>query len=204
MKNIYHLLTKPFLISGRWPVATLLFFVLGLLTLSSCTDDCETTVTYTVQDPVLMKRVDLMQEVKSEPARALSTTGKIYTKDQYVFVNELYKGIHVIDNSDPVAPRNIAFLNIPGNVDMAIQNNILFADAGPDLLAIDISNPAQVTVKNHTLNLFPNLTFSGVANNPQAADMLTVGYTTRIVTETQPSDCGNSDSGAGWGWGGQM
>jgi len=185
--------------AGHMHWATLVFYLLGMLTLASCTDDCETTVTYTTQDPILLKRSDLIQAVKSEPAQTLATTGKIYAKDQYVFVNELYKGIHVIDNSNPAAPRNISFINIPGNVDMAIRDNILFADAGPDLLALDISNPTQVAVKNHTQNLFHNFIFTGVASNPSSSDILTVGYTTRLVTETRPSDCGNAGSGIGGG-----
>ncbi|GEO05105.1 hypothetical protein AAE02nite_27690 [Adhaeribacter aerolatus] len=181
--------------TGHLHVITLVLYLLGMLSLSSCTDECETTVTYTTQEPVLLKRSDLVAAVKSEPGKALATTGKIYAKDQYVFVNELYKGIHVINNSNPAAPKNIAFINIPGNVDMAIRDNILYADAGPDLLALDISDPARVTVKNHTLNLFPTFTFTGTAGNPQASDLLTVGYTTRIVTESRPADCGSSGSG---------
>ena len=197
MKNNYLSFTSHLFTTGPLHVATLLFYLLGMLTLGSCTDDCETTVTYTTQEPVLLKRSDLIQSVKSEPAHPLAATGKIYAKDQFVFVNELYKGIHVIDNSNPAAPQNISFINIPGNVDMAIRDNILFADAGPDLLAIDISDPTQVKVKNYTLNLFPNFTFTGAANNPLATDILTVGYTIRLVTETRPSDCGNSGSGGG-------
>ncbi|MGV3589417.1 MAG: LVIVD repeat-containing protein [Adhaeribacter sp.] len=191
---------EPVFKTGHLHVITLIFYLLAMLSLASCTDECETTVTYTTQEPILLKRSDLVQAVKSEPAQALATTGKIYAKDRYVFVNEMYKGIHVIDNSNPAGPKNIAFINIPGNVDMAIRDNILYADAGPDLVALDISDPTQVTVKNHTLNLFPNYTFTGAASNPQASDLLTVGYTTRIVTESRPADCGSS--GTGWGGGG--
>ena len=182
-------------ITGHVHWATLVLYLLSMLTLASCTDECETTVTYNVQDPILLKRSDLVQAIKSEPAHDLTTTGKIYAKGQYVFVNELYKGIHVIDNSNPAAPKNISFINIPGNVDMAIRNNTLFADAGPDLLAIDISNPTQVQVKNHTYNIFPNFVFTGNTNNPTVADVLTVGYNTRTVTETRPANCDNSNTG---------
>lgn len=159
-------------------------FLLSLLGLTSCTDECETTITYTVQDPIQMRRAEMAQAVQAEPARPLSGTGKIYTKDHYVFVNELYKGIHVIDNSNLAAPQNIAFLNIPGNVDMAIRDNILFADAGPDLLALDITNPAAVVLKNHTYNIFPGFSTNNTAN-PSLSDVITVGYNTRIVTEKQ-------------------
>jgi len=67
--------------------------------------------------------------------------GKIYFKDQYMYINEYQKGIHVVDLSDPENPNPIAFIEIPGNVDMAIRNDVLYADSYIDLLLIDISNP---------------------------------------------------------------
>lgn len=178
--------------TGYRSALILFFYLLGVFTLASCTDECETTITYTTQDPILVKRSDLLPEVKSGPAQDLHTTGKIYAKYPYVFVNELYKGIHVIDNRNPAAPKNISFIHIPGNVDLAIRDNFLFADAGPDLITLDISDLTQISIKNYTPNLFPEYRFSGAANNPQPSDLLTIGYTTRVVTESRPSDCDQS------------
>jgi hypothetical protein len=78
---------------------------------------------------------------------------------------------------------------------MAIRDNILFADAGPDLLTIDITNPVQAEVKSHTYNIYPNFVSTGTLNSPRISDMLNVGFTVRTVTETRPSDCDNSGSG---------
>ena len=64
--------------------------------------------------------------------------GKIYFKEGYIFINEELKGIHVIDNRNPENPQNIGFIEIPGNVDIAIKNNTLYADSYIDLGAIDI------------------------------------------------------------------
>ena len=69
--------------------------------------------------------------------------GKIYFKDQYMYINEYQKGIHVVDLSDPANPALKAFIKIPGNVDMAIKDNMLYADSYIDLVLIDISNPEQ-------------------------------------------------------------
>ena len=41
-------------------------------------------------------------------------SGKIYVYQDYIFVNDKYKGIHVIDNSNPVTPVKIAFISILG------------------------------------------------------------------------------------------
>lgn len=78
--------------------------------------------------------VDLVQE------RDLEFPGKIYIKDNLLFINDLYSGIHVYDNANPASPINLGFLDIPGNSDMSIRNNILFADSYYDLLSIDITD----------------------------------------------------------------
>ncbi len=55
--------------------------------------------------------------------------------------------MHIIDNQNPADPQNIGFIEIPGNVDIAIKENILYADSYVDLVAIDISdinNPTEV------------------------------------------------------------
>src|SRR5699024_9834667 len=46
----------------------------------------------------------------------------------------------VIDNSDPANPSKIGFINIPGNKDIAVKDDLLYADAGSDLLVFDITN----------------------------------------------------------------
>lgn len=70
----------------------------------------------------------------------MEQSGKIYAYGEYIFVNEPYKGIHVIDNRDPSAPSKIRFIVIPGNVDISVKDNYLFADSLGDLVVLDISD----------------------------------------------------------------
>jgi hypothetical protein len=84
----------------------------------------------------------------------LEKPGKIYFKDQYMYINEYQKGIHVVDLSDPSNPEIKAFISIPGNVDMAIKDNILYADSFIDLVLIDISNPLQPSEFKRIEDLF--------------------------------------------------
>lgn len=93
--------------------------------------------------PIYMSYDELRSSFKIVNDQALEKPGKIYFKDQYIFINEYQKGIHVIDLSDLTSPASIAFINIPGNVDMAIKDDMLYADSFTDLLLIDISNPAS-------------------------------------------------------------
>lgn len=136
--------------------------LLGLLTLLACTrqeesDPQPSTYSYLVYAsyrPLLMARATLESSVAAVAPQALHNTGKIYVRGTYVFVNEKYEGIHVIDNRDPANPRPVSFLRIPGNVDLAVRGNLLYADNGPDLVTIDISNPAQAQLAGRVRNAF--------------------------------------------------
>lgn len=118
----------------------LLIPILALL-LVSCED--KTFQTYTASVPQYMTYQELRASFEVTTDEELVKPGKIYFKDQYMYINEYQKGIHVIDLSDPSNPVHKAFINIPGNVDMAIRDNILFADSFIDLVLIDISDPVQ-------------------------------------------------------------
>ncbi len=64
--------------------------------------------------------------------------------------------MHIINNSDPENPVNERFVNIPGNFDMAVLGNILYADSYVDLLAVDISNVNNVRVVKRLERAFPS------------------------------------------------
>ncbi|MFO7658544.1 MAG: hypothetical protein R6W78_15910 [Bacteroidales bacterium] len=104
--------------------------------------------------PIVMTREILEQSVALLEAIPLKKPGKIYIKDNYLFINEKYKGIHIINNSDSVHPVNEGFLRIPGCIDMAMKGNILYADNAVDLVAIDLSNTANMVVTKRIRNAF--------------------------------------------------
>lgn len=109
--------------------------------------------------PILMERTELEKSVFYRDAQEISTPGKIYYKDNIIYLNELYKGIHVIDNSDPANPQNIGFINIPGCVDIVIKNNSLLADNAIDLVSINLSNELEnLIVTKRVRNVFPETT----------------------------------------------
>lgn len=97
-----------------------------------------------------------MQNVFVTTPHPLQNAGKIYVKGNLIFVNEINKGIHIIDNHNPSAPQNLAFIHIPGNVDLAVKNNTLYADNATDLLTIDISSPEKAKVIKRTSGAFPS------------------------------------------------
>lgn len=110
---------------------------------------------YTIYTPVYKAKSDFFKEINGSPEQRIENSGKIYLKDKFIFLNEIDKGIHIIDNSDPSHPRQVAFLNIPGNQDIAVKGSYLYADMYSDLLTIDISNPKKAVVKHDLTNVFP-------------------------------------------------
>ena len=131
-------------------IAATVFVVTG------CTDTDYEQVS--VFSPIYLSYAELRTPVMGEDPVDIGTTGKIYVKDSYIYVNELYEGIHVIDNTDPSSPQRIAFIPIPGNVDMAIKGTTLYADSYVDLVAIDVGDPSNAVEVARIEDAFPYMT----------------------------------------------
>lgn len=140
-----------------------LYALLGivLVGLNGCTDKCKETRTFRQFTPFTLTVGQVRNGVQTEQPRTLASPGKIYTKDGFLLINEIKEGIHVIDNRNPSAPKMVSFLRIPGNGDMAIRNNILYADSYMDLVAFDISDPQNIRELNRVKDVFPNGQFDG-------------------------------------------
>lgn len=128
-------------------------FVLVIL-FTGCFKD-KITRTYTVMSPVYESKSTVLARVESSTPIELGSPGKIFIKGRYLFINELNKGVHVIDNSNPSSPIPVSFIPIPGNIDIASQGNYLYADMFTDLLTIDISDPLNAKLEDVTANVFP-------------------------------------------------
>ena len=142
---------------------TALFFCAAILFLQQgCVKDvCTQTYTYTYFQPVYKTTAEVRANIKSNTPKPVVNPGKIYIKGNYIFLNEINKGIHVIDNSNSVAPKNISFIDLPGNVDIVVKNNVLYADFYTDLVAIDITNPLNAIVAKFVSNIFPERFYYG-------------------------------------------
>jgi hypothetical protein len=84
---------------------------------------------------------------KSSP-KILADPGKIYIYKNYLLVNEKNKGIHVYDNSIPASPIDLGFIEMLGNSDMAIKDDILYADHIGDLVSLSISSLDNLKLTN--------------------------------------------------------
>lgn len=164
----------------------LAFFGLVLI-FSGCTDQCEERNTYSYYEPVFISLATLRSSVSIDEPQPIVSVGKIYFKDGYLFVNEPGAGIHVIDNHDPANPLLKHFITIPGNYDLAIRNNILYADSYIDLVAIDISNLDQVVEVGRLENIFMNYNSFGFYVDPERG--LVTEWALKSEVEVTESPC---------------
>jgi hypothetical protein len=128
---------------------------------------------------VYKSKTDVLASINGNAATAVQHAGKLYVKGNFIYLNDVNKGIHIIDNSNPSHPVQIAFLSIPGNLDIAVKKNILYADMYSDLLALDITNPHHATITKTLDNFFTGRTYVG--NLPAYMD-------DKIITDWQEKD----------------
>lgn len=174
MKKILHLLVLTYLAFTNF----------------ACTDDCETTRTYRTTVPVTFSLEQIRAGVASQTPQDLVNPGKIYVKDNYLFINEIKKGIHIFDNSNPEKPQSIAFLKIPGVIDMAVKENTLYADSYTDIVAFDISDPKFIKETGRVKDVFSNGLTDGISWYYNSQNQTVTDYEIKIVSEKVRSNCG--------------
>lgn len=88
-------------------------------------------------EPVVINRSDFEKSVVLGNSLSIGTSGKIYIKDNLLFINEVNKGFHIYDNSNPSNPKAIQFLVAPGSTDLAIRNDMVYINQARDLIAVE-------------------------------------------------------------------
>jgi len=122
----------------------------------ACDDSIGGLVNMQINEPVIMSKQEFRNSVKvTTRGQKIEQCGKLCFYNGYLFISEPGKGIHVIDNRKPSAPQNIAFIELAGNADIGVRNDLLYADALIDLVWFDISNPAKPELKGRLEDVFP-------------------------------------------------
>ena len=146
---------KKFITISSFAITVFIIFAL-----TGCVKDtCKKTYSYTWFQPLYKTTAEVRANIKSNAAKEIKAPGKLFIIGNYIFLNEINKGIHVINNANPAAPVNLSFIDIPGNIDIAVKGNILYADLYTDLVALDISNPLNVVKTKIVDNVFPERSY---------------------------------------------
>lgn len=157
--------------------SAMIIFAFLLLSMQGCLkDSCRKT--YKLYQPIYKSLAKVRAEMKSTTPQALVKTGKLNVFGNYIFLNELGKGIHVIDNSNPALPKNIGFISIPNNIDLAVKGSYLFADSYSDIIVFDISDPVNITPVKFMNNVMKekNVYWNSTTSNADSVNVV-IGYT---------------------------
>lgn len=179
MKTTIKLLTITYIIAFLFTVS-----------ITGCKD--KVIEEWTVNTPVYMSYEDFRASVTTAPMAYLENPGKIYFMNNYIFINELSQGVHIYDNSDPSNPQYIVFIEIPGNVDIAVKNSTLYADSYVDLVVLNISDLDNIVEVNRLEDVFPyTIPFCDneypVSDIDESQGVVVDWETGTLTTETGPS-----------------
>jgi hypothetical protein len=130
-----------------------LSLILVIFAFSSCND--KITQVFVANSPIYMSYADLAESITQTRARDLVHPGKIYFKDNYIFIIEEKEGIHIYDNTDPAKPQNLTFIEVPGAVDMLIKEDVLYVDSYVDLVALSLTDLNNIKEVKRIKNVFP-------------------------------------------------
>ncbi len=137
----------------------LILTVVALGFISCDNDNDDGYAEYLVARPLVMSKAEFTSSVDIIAPRPIDESGKVYAYQDYIFINDKYQGVHVIDNSNPEQPVKIAFIKIPGNVDISVKENFLYADSLMDLVVLDLSNINDIKQVNRLENVLYNNIF---------------------------------------------
>ncbi|HLO45877.1 MAG TPA: hypothetical protein VK175_16170 [Leadbetterella sp.] len=160
----------------------------------SCTDECTQTRTFRTTVPFQISQEQVRAGILNETPQDLVKPGKIYAYNNYLIISEVKKGLHIIDNSNPSSPVKLAFLKIPGVIDMAVRDNILYADSYMDLVALDITNPKSIKEVGRVKNMFNYGLVDGVSWYYDPYSKIITDYEFKTITQTVATNCGQSGS----------
>lgn len=183
------------------------FYLLSVvLLLAACQSEENVMVTYKINEPVTMSKTQFRASVKVTNNKVgITNFGKICFFDGYLYVSESQKGIHIIDNRNPSSPVQVGFIELLGNADLSIRNNLLYADSFVDLVWFDVSNPAVPVLKGRLVDVFPDALpmmknsygFDYEKTYEKKSENIVVGW--NVVERTEKME---DYRGSWWGWGG--
>lgn len=118
-----------------------------------------------------------------------------YVYQDYLFMVEANRGLHILDNSDASNPTPITFMEVPGGQGLAVRNDILYLNQYTDLIAFDLSNPELPELVGRTEDVFePYSVFAQVLPGDQfVAEWLP-------TNERRLVDCQSNNFGLDFFW----
>ncbi len=104
--------------------------------------------------PVYAKPNDVIN-IGVEPPKAIQKPGKIYVIGSILLQNDVNKGVHIINISNPNQPQKLAFLRIPWSTEIAVKDNYLYVNNYKDLLVFSLDDIQKPVLVKRLVDVFP-------------------------------------------------
>ncbi len=119
--------------------AVMMRSVLAALAAMSCIATSKVQAPAPTHTPIYMSWETFRNSaIEVLPPQPIRHRGKLLLRDHYLLISEPGAGVHIFDNSDQRAPVGLMFIRIPGNIDIALRDDLLYADSFVDLLTLKI------------------------------------------------------------------
>ncbi len=147
------------------------------MSIISCTKDYgKVEVTYQEATAIYGDIEAIRSQPLNETIREITNPGKIYLGNDVILIGEEQEGIHVIDNSDPINPTSVNFINIPGNKEFFVKDNKIYAETYYDVVKIDFSDIHNAVLDSRAEYVFQDLWKNG--------EQTLIGFSYKEVTTT--------------------
>jgi hypothetical protein len=141
--------------------------------------DDGTFVEYGSRVPVILDRTAFENSISYDAPTEMRISGKIYVKDDYVFVNDVNKGFHIYFYETPENPIPVGYLKIPGATDIAIRNNLLYINQAVDLVTMSFENNTFEVI-HRVRNVFPQKTTRDAVQYELSPNEIVVDFVERL------------------------
>ncbi|MDL2256715.1 hypothetical protein LJC06_00755 [Bacteroidales bacterium OttesenSCG-928-I14] len=136
-----------------------ILILIAVLSLFACSYDDLQKYSVKVYEPKFSTYEEFRNSISYEEynAQQIEGAGTICSYAGYMYVSKPGKGFYIINNKNPEHPEIVGFMNVSGNYDLVIYNNVLYADALIDLVWFDLSNPAVPQLSGRVKDVFSSV-----------------------------------------------
>lgn len=119
--------------------------------------------------------------------------GQIVYVDPYLLIGETYRGIHVVDNTNPSNPSKMSFINIPGCNSFTVGDGVIYATSGKDLVTLTFDGETLVEKSrleeyfngNDAIDQVSPLNYSGFFECVDSSQGTVIGWVEDIINNPQ-------------------
>lgn len=137
-----------------------IMFLVFIAMMNGCTKDIISNADsnsankkYAIEKHKFVSIEEYARSFKVESSRAIEVSGATVLLDQYIYVVEQNKGIHIINNQNPSSPIKVGFLTISDVSEVHAKGNTLYCFNYNRAYLFDISNRSQPVYKKYINNL---------------------------------------------------